>query len=95
MCAYCNMGDFQFRYNPPWYVPPQTPFVPQPVYPMPPLGGWPVEQLREYLELMRQVKEMEEKLGCPSEPNKADYIKMFEERLAKLKGEFQSDATPD
>jgi len=51
---------------------------------MTPINPWPVEQLKEYLELLKQVKEMEDKIGCPCEPNKANYIELFEQRIAAL-----------
>ena len=34
---------------------------------------------------MKEIKEMEDKLGCPCVPNKADYIGLLEKRLKFLK----------
>lgn len=84
------MADFQFKHDPPWYVPPGTPLIPQPITPVPnipafPLSaGWSLEKLKEYRDLLKRVKEMEEQLGCPCEPNKADYLALFEERIKSL-----------
>ena len=86
MCVYCNMGDWQFRHNPPWDVPPMTPYVPQPLSPAP-IVPWGLEKLKEYYDLLKAVKEMEDKLGCPCEPNKADYLALIEARIKKLKEE--------
>ncbi len=84
MCVYCMTGDFQFRHNPPWWVPPETPFVPRPLIPQPAITDWDLTKLREYLDLLKRIKAMEDQLGCPCEPNKADYIGMFEQRIAEL-----------
>lgn len=83
MCCYCATGDFVFRYDPPWKPDPWPPQVPQPLFPMPAID-WPLAKLKEYHELLKSIKAIEDKLGCPCEPNKADYIKMFEERIAEL-----------
>lgn len=82
MCMYCSMGDHTFRYDPPWYVPPSTPYVPAPVVPT--VHPWDLERLREYYDLLKGIKELEDKLGCPCEPNKADYLTMFKNRIAEL-----------
>lgn len=92
MCVYCNMGDHTFRYDPPWkrdttspYFPQLPQSVPQPVYPLPPMWQpWPLERLKEYHDLLKAVKDMEDKLGCPCEPNKADYLKLIKERIDHL-----------
>jgi hypothetical protein len=87
MCTYCNMGDTWFRHDPPWRRDdyPQLPqTVPYPAMPMTPHFDWSLEKLKEYHRLLKEVKELEEKLGCPCEPNKADYIGMFEERIKAL-----------
>lgn len=86
MCVYCFMGDHAFKFNPPWNPadPPYWPStVPQPQVPV--VQPWKIEQLKEYLELLKQIKAMEDKIGCPCEPNKADYIKLFEERIEHIK----------
>ena len=82
MCTYCNMGDFTFRYDPPWTPHPPIPSIPAPMVPVTP---WPLEKLQEYYDLLKEVNEMEDKLGCPCEPNKADYLKLFKDRIDKLK----------
>lgn len=88
MCLYCNVGDSWFRYDPPWKRQelPQLPqSVPMPVYPMTPAyAPWPIEKLREYLKLLTDIKAMEDKLGCPCEPNKADYLKLLADRIKVL-----------
>lgn len=89
MCAYCNMGDTWFRYDPPWR--PQTyPYVPAPIPAPSPYvqpwthPEWPLEKLKEYHRLLKEVHDMEEKLGCPCEPSKADYLALFEKRIKAL-----------
>lgn len=88
MCVYCNLGDTWWKYDPPWkrddlpYVPPSVPF---PVQPLPQTWEpWSLEKLKEYHKLLKEVREMEDKLGCPCEPNKADYVKLLEERIKEL-----------
>lgn len=93
MCAYCNMGDTWFRYDPPWQ-PPYPPSIPQPIFPLPAME-WPLEKLKDYLRLLKEVKEMEDKLGCPCEPNKADYIGMFEARIKRLEDKAAQSAAED
>ena len=86
MCVYCTMGDHHFKFDPPWDVPdthPVRPFIPKPVK-LDPIVPWDLQRLREYHDLLKRVKELEDQLGCPCEPNKADYIKLFEERIAEL-----------
>lgn len=92
MCTYCMIGDWQFRHSPPW-PPNDVPLWPAPVpRPLPqlPIIPWPVEKLREFEDLLRRVKDLEDKLGCPCEPNKADYLDLLRQRiehLEKLAGE--------
>lgn len=84
MCAYCMIGDFQFRHDPPWN-PPYPPSVPTPLVPLP-VNPWPLPRLVEFQDLLRRVKALEDKLGCPCEPNKADYLGLLEERIKTLEG---------
>lgn len=82
MCTYCMMADHTFKFYPPWpYTP--VPFVPVPV-PTAPATPWPLEQLREYYDLLKRIKAMEDQLGLHCQQAKADYLKMFEERISKL-----------
>lgn len=83
MCSYCMMGDHMFRYDPPFPTP--NKLVPQPL-PGITRQDWPVERLREYLDLLREVKAMEDSIGCPcpEEREKPDYVKLFEDRIAEL-----------
>ena len=95
MCVYCNMGDHTFRFDPPWR-PPFPIYVPQPVMPPAEITPWSLERLREYRDLLREIKELEDKAGCPCVPNKADYIGMFEQRIGALENgnESQKGTTP-
>ncbi len=86
MCTYCMIGDNTFRHYPPWpnypgY--PYSPLIPAPVGPVitPP---WSIEQLKEFQDLLKRVKDLEDKLGCPCEPNKANYIELFRQRIEQL-----------
>lgn len=92
MCTYCMISDWQFRHNPPWVVPPYPtgpvyptgPAIPQPL-PGVVVNPWNVQQLKEYLELLTRVKELEDKLGCACDAHeKPDYIRLFTERIAAL-----------
>lgn len=87
MCVYCMIGDHAFEWNPPWR-PSDTPawpwYIPTPKIPAPEITPWPVDRLREFEELLRRVKELEDKLGCPCEPNKADYLALIRERIEIL-----------
>lgn len=84
MCCYCMVGDWAFRHNPPFTVDPlQYPTIPQPIIPMP-YQDWNIHKLREYLDLLKQIKAMEDQLGCPCEPNKADYIGLITARIDSL-----------
>jgi hypothetical protein len=92
MCVYCMVGDHQFRYNPPWpnkkpY--PTSPYIPAPLIPADQINPWSVERLKEYLELLKQIKALEDQIGCPCEPNKADYIKLFELRIKALEAKIK------
>ena len=84
MCMYCNMGDHTFRYDPP-FEPDRYryPSIPQPYSPAP-IQPWDLQRLQEYYDLLKQVKELEDKLGCPCEPNKADYLTVLKERIDAL-----------
>lgn len=86
MCVYCYCGDEIWKWDRPWNVPttdPDYPFLPKPIAPEVP-NEWNLQRLREYLELLRRIKALEDQIGCPCEPNKADYIKMFEDRISEL-----------
>ncbi len=83
MCMYCNMGDHTFRYDPPFEPDRQRyPSIPYPRTPL--IQPWDLERLREYHDLLKAVKEMEDKIGCPCEPNKADYLTVLKERIDAL-----------
>ncbi len=80
MCVYCNMGDWQFRYDPPFEWD-GNPLIPKPINPVIP---WDLEKLKEYEKLLRSIKELEDQIGCPCEPNKADYLKLLADRITAL-----------
>jgi hypothetical protein len=81
------MIDHSFRYDPPWRQVPGNPWhpnIPDPVVPTlnPP---WSQDRLENYLELIRRVKTLEDKMGCECiEPDKPDYIKLVEDRIIQL-----------
>lgn len=85
MCVYCFCGDHPFKWDPPWKKDegPWSPYIPQPVVPVS-SPSWDLQRLKEYLDLLKQIKELEDKIGCPCEPNKADYLKLFELRIKQL-----------
>lgn len=87
MCVYCMMDDWQFRHDPPWHIPdtaPYKPLIPAPAIPPTEIKPWDLTKLREYRDLLKEVKELEDKLGCPCVPNKADYLKILQDRIAAL-----------
>lgn len=85
MCVYCNMGDHTFRFDPPWKPEPWPQQIPQPLHPLAPTWQpWDLARLKEYHDLLKAVKDMEDRLGCPCEPNKADYLKLIADRIAEL-----------
>lgn len=91
MCVYCNIGDSFFRHDPPWKLDPWPGSVPKPL-PNVPVNPWPIDKLKDYLDMLKQVKELEDKIGCPCVPNKADYIGMFEKRIKALEDEKRKRA---
>lgn len=72
---------------------PSYPYLPQPL-PNAPTVPWDLDKLREYHDLLKRVKELEERVGCPCEPNKADYLKLFEERIAELERRVGKEQAP-
>lgn len=93
MCTYCMIGDWTFRHDPPFY--PAPPLVPQPLPYVPfPLTPWPLDKLQEYLDLLERVKKLEDALGCPCEPNKADYIGIIKKRIEALEKRVAKKKTP-
>lgn len=73
-------GDFIFKWDPPF--PTDDPLIPQPVIPV--INPWELERLREYYDLLKKIKELEDQLVCPCEPNKADYIGVLRKRIEEL-----------
>ncbi len=84
MCAYCFIGDHQFRYDPPFIPTQPQPFIPAPLIPPSDIKPWGLRRLIEFEDLLKRVKELEDRLGCPCEPNKADYLKLIRERIERL-----------
>jgi|ERR1700721_1590134 len=90
MCLYCMIGDHMWQHDPLWPKPetpsplyPWHPLIPAPIHPGP-INPWSLERLKEFEDLLRRVHELEEKLGCPCEPNKADYLSLLKERIEAL-----------
>lgn len=74
-------AEWAFCHAPPWNRnPPYPPSVPRP-WARRPIIPWDLTKLKEYYELLKGIKELEDKIGCPCEPNKADYLKMFKEQI--------------
>jgi hypothetical protein len=46
--------------------------------------AWPLDRLKEYRDLLKEIKALEDQLQCPCEPNKANYIELFEQRIKQL-----------
>lgn len=88
MCVYCMMADHAFRFDPPWDE--WNPLVPRPFIPTNPIRPWPIDRLREYEEILKRIKTLEDQLGCPCEPAKADYLDLFRKRIEEL--EKKTDA---
>ncbi len=83
MCVYCMISDWQFQQNPPWNphdIPVWPLSIPRPAIGAP-IGPWPVDKLAQFKDLLRRVKELEDKLECLCEPKEADYIALLQERI--------------
>lgn len=96
MCCYCMVGDSIYKWNPPlWPHPGGTgpnplhpnlpPNVPNPAPGVTP-QVWPIEKAKEYLELLKQIKALEDSIGCPcpEEREKPNYIQMIQEGIDAL-----------
>ena len=68
--------------------------IPSPVSPAP-IQPWDISRLREFEELLRRVHELEEKLGCPCEPNKADYLLLLKQRIEALENIVAVPQSPE
>ena len=88
MCLYCYCAESAFKWDPPWKPLPQNPWHPN--IPYPPVNPvvtppWTVDRLRDFEELLKRVKALEDAMGCECvEPDKPDYIKLFEQRIEQL-----------
>lgn len=86
MCVYCAVGDNFFRHDPPWpniYPYPSHPQIPAPINPAPTVP-WGRDRLVELEDILKRIKALEDQLGCPCEPNKADYLALIKERLDQI-----------
>lgn len=86
MCVYCNMGSHTFEFDPPWYPPYPDVRIPKPRRPVVP---WDIEKLQKYLGLLKQIKALEDSVGCPcpEERDKPDYVAIFEQKIADMEGD--------
>lgn len=86
MCVYCYCGDHLYTHDP-WFPNP-VPMYPQPVAPYNPLPhDLEIAKLKEKLNLLRQIKELEDRAGCPCdgpEQGKPDYIGDLQTRIKTL-----------
>jgi len=96
MCTYCYCGDHAFKWDRPWYQPrtpdpmrPWSPFIPKPA--KVPESEWSLDRLKEYKKLLEEIHELEEKVGCECEPNKANYIELFKKRIEALEKKSDID----
>jgi hypothetical protein len=92
MCMYCNMGDHAWQTNPPWTQPygpipdpsrPWHPALPQPL-PGSPIQPWPLENLKEFQDILKRLKALEDKMACECEPKEVDYIALIQQRIDAL-----------
>jgi len=92
MCVYCATGDWPWRHDPPWYPQPDPRLPPPAIWPQPqPYQPWDVAKLKEYLELLKQIKALEDQIGgcpCPEERDKPDHIKILQDRVDELQGKI-------
>jgi hypothetical protein len=58
--------------------------LPLPVSPKSDIKPWDLDKLKEYLDLLQRIKNLEDQVGCPCEPNKADYLSLFKQRIEEL-----------
>jgi hypothetical protein len=102
MCVYCFIADWAHEWVPGPYTPstpptypvqPWTPWNPTPYVPQTPLPEWTREQYDQFVDILRRVKEMEEKLGgCPCEDaSKMDFLKTVKDRLDALDSKVNDD----
>ena len=63
---------------------PTTPSIPAPINHDKKIVPWDLQRLIEYRDLLREIKELEDKVGCPCEPNKADYLTLFDNRIKEM-----------
>jgi len=87
MCTYCYCGDQFSKWDPPypeWHK--QSPLIPAPMPQVVP-NIWPLDKAKEYLEILKQIKSLEDQLTCACEPNKADYIALLGQLVKKLEAQ--------
>ena len=88
MCAYCMVADWGYKWIPAPSLPiyPTNPFVPSPWTTLPGVV-WTQEMLDEFRELLKRVKELEDKVDpcpCPDE-SKVAALDKIQEALDELK----------
>lgn len=100
MCVYCMVADYAHK----WYPDPAAPWVspttaPPPLFPqvpspqMPPIQPhkWTRQELDEFEDILRRIKDIEDKAGgCPCEdPSKLDFLKDIRARIEAEEAEAQ------
>jgi len=83
MSVYRDFGDYVWRYDPP-FLPKPHEMLPDhcSIYLSNP-APWSIERLKEHLNLLHQIWQLEQKPGCVFlEP--ADHIEIIRERITKL-----------
>lgn len=89
MCVYCATGDEFFQSPRPPFIPnPWPPQIPAPII-VQPYQPWPLDRVKDLLDVLERLKALEDKLGCPCEPNKADYLTLLSERIAVLEAKVK------
>lgn len=83
MCVYCMVADHIHRY---WPYPDDTSPIIPPAKPFIPPREWTWPQFNEFEDILRRVKELEEKVGgcpCPNE-DKTAFLEDIKRRLEAI-----------
>lgn len=89
MCIYCMAADHAHKWYPdpaaPWVPPtsPPYPLIPTSPVPVIPPRKWTRQELDEFEDLLKRIKDIEDKAGgCPCEdPSKLDFLKDIRARI--------------